>query len=218
MSDAEITRVLIVDDHELLRDGLKELLAHKADFHVCGEAAGENEAMQAVHATQPHIVLVDVALKQGDGISLTKRIKAHDESIHVVVCSMYDEKLYAERSLRAGASGYVHKQASARAVLDAIHQVMAGGIYLSPKMANRSLRAPHSRPQPDVSAIESLADRELEVFTLIGEGLMNAQIAEQLGLSPRTVETYRERLKAKLNLKTAGELNRRAVEWVLKSE
>lgn len=213
-----VTRVLVVDDHELLRDGIIELLANEPQLEVCGEAAGENEAMEFVREQHPNLLIVDVALAQGNGISLIKRIKAHDESIRAIVCSMYDEGLYASRALRAGAWGYVHKQAPAQAVLDAVREVLAGNVYLSPRMTKRLVNATHAGSQPDSSPVERLTDRELEVFTLIGQGLMNAQIADELHLSPRTVETYRERLKTKLDLKTSGELNRRAVQWVLEGE
>ncbi len=205
-------RVLIVDDHELLRDGLTELLSHKSGLEVCGEAAGEDEAMEAIVSTQPNLVIVDVSLQQGDGIRLVERIRVHDKSIRVIVCSMYDENLYAERSLRTGASGYVHKQAPAVAMLDAIARVMAGETYTSSPQPQPATASSETTPLED---IESLAKRELQVLTLIGQGLMNAQIADRLGLSPRTVDTYRERIKAKLNLKTASELSRRAVQWVL---
>ncbi len=213
-----VSRVLIVDDHELLRDGMVELLSNEPQLKVCGEAAGENEAMALVRAQKPHLLIVDVALAQGNGINLIKRIKSHDESVRSIVCSMYDEGLYAERSLRAGAWGYVSKQAPAHTLLDGIREVLGGNIYLSPRMTKRLINAKHAVGRSESSAIERLTDRELEVFTLIGQGLMNAQIAEQLHLSPRTVETYRERLKAKLEVNTSGELSRRAVQWVLEGE
>ncbi len=213
-----VSRILIVDDHELLRDGMIELLGNDPQLEVCGEAISENEAMALVRERHPHLLVVDVALAQGNGINLIKRIKAHDETIRAIVCSMYDEGLYAERCLRAGAWGYVHKQAPARTMLDAIREVLSGNIYLSPKMTKRLLNAKHLVGTNEASAIERLTDRELEVFTLIGQGLMNARIAAQLHLSPRTVETYRERLKTKLGLKTSAELNRRAVQWVLEGE
>jgi len=152
---------------------------------------------------------------EGNGIQLIKRIKDHDLSIQDIVCSMHDENLYAERCLRAGASGYVHKQAPARAMLDAIDQVMADKVYTTAKIP---IRATGAGQPPTGSPIGSLAKRELEVLTLIGQGLMNAQIADQMGVSPRTVDTYRERIKAKLSLRTASELNRRAVQWVLLNE
>lgn len=210
-----MVRVFIVDDHELLRDGLTELLGNRAGMEVCGEAAGEEEAFAAVCSMRPDIVIADVSLQQGDGIQLVKRIKRHDHSIQVVVCSMYDEILYAERSLRAGASGYVHKQAPAHEMLDAIAQIMDGKIYTSPMMAKHAAVADQRSVQ---SSLESLADREMEVFTLIGQGRSNGEIAEQMGLSPRTIDTYRERIKTKLGLKTASELYRRAIAWELLNE
>jgi DNA-binding NarL/FixJ family response regulator len=213
-----IHRVLLVDDHELLRDGVIEMLANKTNLEVCGEADSESDAMALVGETHPHLAIVDISLKQGDGISLTKRIKALDESIRVIVYSTYDEDLYGERALRAGASGYVNKQAPAAELTEAIGMVLGGSVYLSPKMASRLVTATQTGVQPGVLATDTLSDRELEVFRLIGNGLMNAQIADQLHISPRTVETYRERLKLKLDVQTSAELNRRAVQWVLQGE
>ena len=213
-----VTRILIVDDHELLRDGLVELLSNEPQFEVCGEACGENEAMTLVRDQRPNMLIVDIALNQGNGINLIKRIQAYDDSIRSIVCSMYDEGLYAARVLRAGGWGYIHKQAPAHAVLEAIREVLSGNVYLSPRMTKRLINATHAGCQPTASTVEQLTDRELDVFALIGQGMMNAQIANQLNLSTRTVETYRERMKTKLNLKTSAELNRRAVQWVLQGE
>lgn len=160
------TRVLIVDDHELVRGGITKLLANHRTLEVCGEASGEDAGMQLVRSSHPNVVIVDIVLAQGDGLHLIKRITAHDKSIRTIVCSMHEEGLYFERALRAGASGYVHKQAPAGTLLDAIAMVLAGDVYVS----------------------------------------------------PRTVETYRERIKTKLNLDNASALNRRAVQWVLDNE
>lgn len=212
------TRVLIVDDHELLREGLKELLADLAEVVVCGESSGEDEAMKLVVSLRPALVLVDVKLAQGDGISLLRRIKSHDDSIHVIVISMFDEKLYGERALRVGASGYVHKQAPARHVLAAVDQVLRGGTYISPELSKLLSHSASSDPQDDTVGIAGLANRELQVFRLIGQGLMTNEIADRLNVSPRTIDTYRERLKTKLKLRTAGALNRRAMQWSLKNE
>lgn len=204
-------RILIVDDHELLREGMKELLASHPGVEVCGDATSEDEAMESVHSLSPGLVVIDVNLKQGDGISLVKRIKALPQSISMIVLSMFDEALYGERALRAGASGYVNKQLPAREVLHAIDQVIAGGFYFSPE-----IRA--SLDAPSHAGIQGLTDRELEVFRLIGSGLMTSEIAKQMDVSPRTVDTYRERLKTKLELKTARALNRRAIQWSILGE
>ena len=210
-------RILIVDDHELLREGLKELLSGEPHLETCGEAGREAEAMELVRATNPDLVIVDMALEQGNGLDLIKRIKAHDASIRMIVCSMHDDSLYAERALRAGAAGYVNKQAPAATILAAIAEVLEGGIFLSAPMTRQLLRsATGGRDGPPKSLIENLSDRELQVFSLIGQGLTTGQIAKQLHLSTRTVETYRERLKSKLHLKHAAELNRDAAQfWVL---
>ncbi len=211
------TRILIVDDHALLREGLKELINGEPQLEVCGEAAGESEAMELVCETKPELVIVDVALGEGDGIELIKRIKSHDSSIRMIVCSMYADSLYAERALRAGALGYVNKQAAADTILAAIAEVLGGGIFVSGQMAQRLLHNATGKGSTLCkSPVEMLSDRELQVFSLIGQGLATGQIAKQLHLSARTVETYRERLKAKLNLKHAAELNRDAAQfWLL---
>ncbi len=209
-------RVLIVDDHELLRDGLVELLGNRPFTTVCGEAMGENEAINLVVTTHPNLVIVDLCLRQGDGISLVKRIKQIDTAIQVIVCSMHDERLYAERSFSAGASGYVPKQAPATEVLDAVSEVMAGRTYLSPLLSQRI--ALESASSETANSIKSLSSRELEVFKSVGNGMKSGEIAERLGVSRRTIDTYRERIKAKLELRSASELSRRAVEWVLLTE
>ena len=212
-SRSNITRVLIVDDHELLRDGLTELLGNRANLTVCGQAVGEDEAMQLTVETQPDLAIVDVVLQQGDGINLVKRIKSYNDSIRVIVCSMFDEKLYWARCLRAGASGYVHKQAPAASILVAIEKVLAGETYTDPAFSVR--QSNFNALSLDCETI--LATRELEVLQLIGQGKMGSEIAEKMALSQRTIDTYRERIKSKLNLRTSAELNRCAVEWVLMS-
>jgi DNA-binding NarL/FixJ family response regulator len=211
-----ITRILIVDDHALLREGLKELLSSEPDLEPCGEAAGETEAMELVRSTAPDLVIIDMTLEQGNGLDLIKRIKAHDASIRMIVCSMHDDSLYAERALRAGASGYVNKQAPAPTILKAIAEVREGGVFLNAPLTRQLLRsAAGMGDDPPKSVIESFSDRELQVFGMIGQGLTTGQIAKQLHLSARTVETYRERLKTKLNLKHAAELNRDAAQFCL---
>lgn len=217
-SGSSTIRVVIVDDHELLRDGMIELLADEPGLKICGEASGEKEAMALIREHHPNLVIADVVLVQGNGINLVKRIRSYDDSIRSIVCSMYDEGLYAERALRAGASGYVHKQAPARAVLEAVRVVLAGNIYLGPRLAKRLVDITQFGALAGATPLQQLTDRELEVLTLIGQGLMNAEIAGQLHVSPRTIETYRERIKIKLDLKTSAALSRRAVQWVLQGE
>lgn len=214
-----ITRILIVDDHALLREGLKELLGGEPHLKTCGEAAGEAEAMELVRSTAPDLVVIDIALEQGNGLDLIKRIKMHDPSIRMIVCSMYDDSLYALRALRAGAAGYVNKQAPASTILAAIGEVLQGGVFVSEAMTQQVLQdAAGSQSDPTKSVIETFSDRELQVFRLIGQGQTTSQISKELHLSKRTVETYRERLKAKLNLKHAAELSRDAAQfWLLQN-
>jgi DNA-binding NarL/FixJ family response regulator len=211
-------RVLIVDDHAIFRKGLKELLGSESGLDVCGESECESEAMELVRSIRPDIVIIDISLRRGNGIDLIKRIKAHDKSIRMIVCSMHEDSLYAARALRAGALGYVNKQAPARTIVEAIREVLAGRIFLSSPATERLLRGFSAKKNPSgASPVEALSDRELEVFGLIGQGQTSGQIAKALHVSPRTVETYRRRLKTKLDLKSAAELNRDAVRFWLHS-
>ena len=208
-------KVMLVDDHPLVRRGLADVIAHEPDLEVCGEAADVAEAMQALDRDRPDVVVIDLSLRSGHGIDLIEKIKAHDPRIKTLVSSMHDETLFAERVLQAGAMGYITKQEPPEALVRAIRQVLRGELYLSTRMTSRILhRVTGSAPQPE-SPIESLSNRELEVYEMIGQGLTIQQIATRLHLSPKTIETHREKIKQKLNLKSSTELNRRAVQWVL---
>ena len=216
-TDQGVTRILIVDDHELLRQGLHDLVASQPDLEICGEALDEAGALQQFHDLQPDLMIVDISLGQGDGIDLVKRIHAESSTVRMLMLSMHDESLYAQRALRAGALGYVSKQAPSRTILEAIRSVLDGKLYLSPQLAQRLLqRAASGKLHESESVVETLSDRELEIFEQIGRGLQTRQIAATLKLSPKTVHSYRERLKQKLNVATAGELTHQAVRWVLK--
>lgn len=211
-------RVLIVDDHPIVREGLGVLIARHGDLAVCGEAAGVAEALRLVDAAAPDVAVIDIALGEGDGLDLVRRIRARAAAVRMLVCSMYPESLYAERALRAGAMGYINKQEPAGQIIAAVRAVLAGRIYLSGAMAERLLRqSVGGRPAADRSPYEALTDRELEVFRLIGAGRTTAQIAAQLHRSIHTIETYRQRIKAKLALQTAAELARAAAHWVLEN-
>lgn len=211
-----VTRILIVDDHELLRQGLHDLIASEPDLEICGEALDESGALTQFRALQPDLMIVDISLGQGDGIDLVKRIHAESPAVRLLMLSMHDESLYAQRALRAGALGYVSKQAPSRTILEAIRCLLDGKLYLSPQLSQRLLqRAATGKLQESESQVETLSDRELEIFEQIGRGLQTRQIAETLKLSPKTVHSYRERLKQKLNVATAGELTHQAVRWVL---
>lgn len=211
-----LKRVLLVDDHELVRAGMAELIEAESDLSVCGEAGEAPTAMRLVAETQPHVVVIDLMLQEGSGIELIKQIKAVDPTIRMVVCSMHDDKLYAERTLQAGAMAYVNKQEPAERILEAIRSVLADRVFVNDEIADRILRRAAKRDEPTpVSAVETLSDRELEVLELIGAGLTTRQIAEKLHLSVKTIDTYREHLKAKLNLDSATSLVRYAFAWSL---
>lgn len=211
-------RILIVDDHPMLRDGLAVRISNEPDLTVCGEAEDVDEALRLVGKLSPHLAIIDLSLKTGHGIDLIKQIRGRHPTMKMLVHSMYDESVYAERSLQAGALGYLNKQTARDNVLDAIRTVLAGKTYLSPEMTDRIVRSRvGGMIAPGKDPIASLSDRELEVFTLIGRGLTTSTIADQLHLSVHTVDTYREKLKAKLNLANGAELNRTAVQWVLEN-
>lgn len=211
-------RIMVVDDHPIVRQGLSQLIGSEPGLEVCGEASDAAEALKLLAETKPDLIIVDISLNSGNGIELIKQIKVRDENVRMLVSSMHDESLFAERALRAGAMGYINKAETTDKVFDAIHQVLAGKIYLSDRMTDRMLcRAIGSEEHMTGSPIDSLSDRELEVFELIGQGLTTRQIAAKLHLSPKTVETYRENIKSKLNLNNATELTRHAVQWTLES-
>lgn len=210
-------KILLVDDHEMLRQGMRLLIEHQSDLQVCGEAVDEVSAVKQFRSGRPDLTIIDLSLKEGDGIELIKRIKLIDPEARMLVYSMHDERVYGERVLRAGAKGYVGKQQPVRAVLQAMRHVLAGAMHFSEEMTQRLLeRAAASEPMTAASPVENLSDRELEVFEMIGRGLTTRSIAARLHLSPRTVDTYRERLKIKLALANSAELHYRAVQWVLK--
>ena len=209
-------RIMVVDDHPIVRQGLTQLISSEQGLEVCAEASDAAEALKLLAETRPDLIIVDISLNSGNGIELIKQIKVRDENVRMLVSSMHDESLFAERALRAGAMGYINKAETTDKVFDAIRQVLAGKIYLSARMTDRMLcRAIGSEEHLSGSPIDSLSDRELEVFELIGQGLTTRQIAAKLHLSPKTVETYRENIKSKLNLNNATELTRHAVQWTL---
>ena len=208
-------RVLIVDDQPIVRQGLARLMACESDMEVCGGAEDGSEALDTISSLRPHLVVVDLSLKNSHGLELIRQIKMFDKSIKILVWSMFDELLFAERSLQAGAVGYIDKQEPVEKVIDAIRRVLKGEVCFSPRVASRLI---HRKADGDISEqdpIKSLSDRELEVFALIGRGISIQRIASQIQLSVKTVEGYRENIKRKLALKNSAELVRRAVQWVL---
>ncbi len=211
-------RVVLVDDHELLRLALKDLLNNEPNLEVCGEASDADTAYLVISEKRPNLVIVDISLKSGDGLDVVRRVKTRFPDIQLIVLSMYDCKLYAERSLRAGASGYINKQQPTRDILDAVRTVLAGDVYLNQSMTREMLRRATQTGDPVTSSpLDTLSDRELEIYRLIGQGMATRQIARELHISTSTVETYRERLKTKLRLKNGAELTRHALQWVLEN-
>jgi DNA-binding NarL/FixJ family response regulator len=208
-------RVLIVDDHPIVREGIAAVINREHDLEVCGQAGGLAEAMRLHRETHPDIVVADVSLADGNGLELVKELVAQDAQAKVLVQSMHEESLYAERSLRAGARGYINKEEAPLQLVNAIRHVLHGRVYLSSRMTDRLLNRSLRGVDADRSPIETLSDRELEVFEQIGRGMTTRRIAQNLYLSPKTIETYRENIKTKLSLRNATELTQHAVQWVL---
>lgn len=212
---SERKRVFLVDDHPMVREQLAHLIDQQPDLQVCGEAADVAEAIEGIERLRPDIAIVDLSLKNSSGLDLIKDLKARESAVPVLVLSMHDESLYAERVLRAGAMGYVSKQENTRNILSAIRRVLDGGIHVSADIAGVLVkRMVGGLNQPDASPVARLADRELEVFQLIGRGQGTRKIAESLNLSVKTVESYRARIKEKLQLDDGIQLLQRAVRWV----
>jgi DNA-binding NarL/FixJ family response regulator len=208
-------RILIVDDHPIFRKGLAQLINQEEDLCVCGEADDYHGAMKAVAELKPAMVIVDITLKDMSGIDLIKEIRKFNKGITMLVISMHDESLYAERAFRAGAKGYVMKQEASESIVQAIRQVRSGSIYASKKMTDLILARFVDGPKDaSESPLRTLTDREIAVFQLIGEGLSISEIGVRLNLSVKTIGTYRERIKEKLNLKNSIELLRYALNWV----
>lgn len=211
-------RILLVDDHALMRRGLSALIGDQPDLVVCGEAADGVEGMARLASLNPDLVVVDISLKTGHGLDLIRQIRARDGRARILVLSMHDEKLFAERALRAGAMGYVNKEEAPGKVIDAIRQVLAGKVALSPALTERLLQRATGSGETNIRLpSECLSDRELTVFQMIGQGLPTREIAARLQLSIKTVETYREHIKAKLGLKNSAELSRHAAQWVMEN-
>jgi len=208
------TQVLIVDDHPVVRDGLTTIINHEQDLNVCGEADDAHEALKAVTELKPDVVIVDISLKSSDGIELTKNIKAGNSKLPVIVLSVHDESVYAERALLAGAKAYLMKDAVSENIVKAIRTVLSNEIYVSNTISKKFLhKIARDKKGTTKTPIENLSDREFEVFRLIGEGFKASQIAMQLHLSIKTIETYRSRIKEKLNLSNAAELLQYSIKW-----
>jgi DNA-binding NarL/FixJ family response regulator len=208
------TRILLVDDHPVVRDGLAEAINRTPDLIVCGVADARHQALRTAEETNPDLAVVDLLLKDSSGLELIKDMHVRWPRLLILVVSMQDEQVYAERALRAGARGYITKQQATRNIVAAIRHVLGGEIYLSEKLASTVLVRLVSNPDATCDSItESLTDRELQVFELTGTGMSTREIAERLHVDVKTVETYRSRLKEKLNLKDGSELLQLAIRW-----
>ncbi len=215
MSDEKKTRIMIVDDHPIMRHGLAQLIDAQADFKVCSWAGTVAEALSAIASDQPELALVDISLPDRNGLELLKDITALHPEVKVLMVSMHDESLYAERALRAGARGYIMKEEAADKLIEAIRIVLAGRIYVSGEMSARIIEMfSGNKGDTQAAPLSRLSDRELEVFEEIGRGKATREIAEMLGISVRTVDAHRAHLKKKLGLKEGSELVRFAVRWV----
>jgi DNA-binding NarL/FixJ family response regulator len=213
-SAARKKTVFVVDDHPIVRQGLTLLINQEADLAVCGEAEEMHSALSAIQSAHPDILIVDISLNGPDGLELLKNIRITSPRLPVLILSMHDESIYAERALRAGANGYIMKQEATEKVLVALRRILSGEIYVSDRIANSMLRHYVRGANPsEHSSISDLTDRELEVFRLIGEGHGTRQIAEALHLSVKTVESYQAHIKEKLSLRSARELVQHAVQW-----
>jgi DNA-binding NarL/FixJ family response regulator len=206
--------VFLVDDHPLLRQGLSLLINQQQDLEVCGWAEDAETALQAIANHRPSVMIVDISLNGTDGLDLLKTVRSFDGALPVLILSMHDEGVYAERALRAGANGYIMKQQATEEVLAAVRRILDGGVYLSDGMSNKMLQQyVGGAPTSASSRISNLSDRELEVFCLVGEGRATREIANQLRLSVKTIETYQAHIKEKLVLRSGRELIQQAIQW-----
>lgn len=211
---ARKSRVFIVDDHPLVREGLTNLINGQDDLIVCGEAKDSAQAINGVAKARPDVALIDISLENESGLELVKQLGSQFPQVALIILSMHDEVLYAERALRAGARGYVMKHETSKSVLASIRRVLGGGIYVSERIVNRMARRLASSRQPVTSSpVECLSDRELEIFRLLGQGRTTSQIAGDLNLSVKTVQAYCARAKEKFGVTSLTELLRAAIQW-----
>jgi DNA-binding NarL/FixJ family response regulator len=207
-------RIFLVDDHPMLREGLVRLIDHNDGWQVCGQAASAVDAVESIQALSPDLVVMDITLPDKSGIEVIKDLQCLTPGLKILVFSMHDEMLYAQRAIRAGAKGYLMKGAATGKLIEAIGRVMSGDIYLSTLVSNQILHGLSGKRGPDQFGLERLTDRELEVFELLGHGKSTGQISDMLHISPKTVDAHRFNLKAKLSLPDAQSLMREAILWV----
>jgi DNA-binding NarL/FixJ family response regulator len=210
---SEPTRIVIVDDHPMVRERLADVINRESDLRVCGEAEDRAGALEVITRENPGLAIVDLTLKRSNGLDLIKDLHVMHPHLRILVLSMQDESLYAERVVRAGAHGYITKYEATGKILEAIRLVLSGKMFLSPEVSDEILSRMLGKPKATLRSIDVLSDRELQVFELVGQGYSTRQIAEFLGLDGKTVETYRSRIKEKLEIKDASELLRRAIAW-----
>lgn len=212
-------RILVVDDHPVFRHGIASLIGNEPDLTVCGEAANSPSALEAMRRLKPDAALIDISMPGANGIELIKLMKAEQPRLPLLILSIHDESLYALRALRAGASGYVMKAEALDFVLTALRKVLTGEVYVSPRFSERLIfKAVHSLEGGMGSPVDKLSDRELEVLQLLGRGFGTREVASELNLSIKTVETHRAHIKEKLGFKDAGEMVRFAIDWVSQSQ
>ncbi len=210
------SRVLLVDDHPIVRQGLRQMIDRESDLAVCGEAEEARSALHSIATLKPDIVVMDISLNGPSGIEILRTVRQTDTQLRVLVLSMHDETVYAERALRAGANGYIMKQEATEKVLVALRRILGGEVYVSDRVANKMLRKfVGGSPASPHSPLDDLSDRELEVFSLIGDGHGTRQISDELHLSVKTVETYQAHIKEKMGLKNARELVQCAIQWAI---
>src|SRR5271170_4687254 len=210
----KVRRVLIVDDHPIVRQGLRRVMENEEDLVVCGEAETARDARIAIRELKPEVVIVDISLKQGDGIELVKDARAHHPQLPILVLSMHDETIYAERMLSAGANGYIMKQAASDQFLISLRRVLDGGIYVSEAVGNNMIQKfAAGGSYISSNPIDRLSNRELQILHMIGKGMSTRETAQALNLSIKTIESHRQRIKRKLNLATGTQLVQYAVNW-----
>jgi DNA-binding NarL/FixJ family response regulator len=217
MAQKKPARIFIVDDHPLIRRGMHHLFAEESTFQICGEAASSSKSLAAIKRCSPDLVILDINLTDGSGLDLIEGILRQRPQLPILVCSVYEERFFAERALRAGARGYVSKLEAAEHLVKAVRKILAGKLYLSSALTERLLlqNLVAGNARQFASPIDKLSDRELQVFEQIGAGHSTAEIAKQLNLSVKTIETHRAHTKEKLNLKNSAELTRYALQWSL---
>ena len=209
-----MARILIIDDHPLVRTGFAQLIGDTHDLEVCGEAGSMSDGLELATSLKPDLAIIDLSLAGGSGLDLIDHIKAHDPDILMLVASMHDEELYAERVLAAGARGYVNKQEAQDKIVQAIRHVLSGKVYLSERMTERMISGMIDG-KSEKRDIDTLSNRELQVFELIGQGIPTSKMARHLNLSVKTIETHQAHIKKKLGLNSAHELTHRAIRWII---